>query len=50
MNLGEREATPFLNYWNLDQTLLIEGHSSFEKIENLIQIIRLKNPHAVTKT
>ena len=45
MNLGEGEETPFLNYWNLDQTFLIEGQSSVDQIENLIQIVRLKNLH-----
>ena len=42
-NLEKQEEFPFLNYWNLDQSFLIEGLASREGIDNLVSLLRLKN-------
>ena len=44
-NFEGQEAYPFLNYWNLDQTFLIEGTTSQDALENLIHLVSLKNHH-----
>ena len=37
------EQVPFMNYANLRQTLLIKGKTSESLLENLANLVRLKN-------
>lgn len=38
------EGNEFLNYWNLNQSFLMEGRSNVLMIEKFIKIIKVQNP------
>ena len=42
--MDDIEQVPFLNNWNIDQTFLLEGQIDQQSVENLCEIIKLKNP------
>ena len=42
------EEVPFLNYWNISQTLLFEGPTTLRKLQSLRDLVSLKNIHAET--
>lgn len=42
-NLRGYESAAFLNYFNINQTFLLVGTTSFEAMKNLFELIRLRN-------
>lgn len=40
------ELHPYLSFWNLNQTFLLEGTTTVEAMHNLIDLVRFKNEDA----
>ena len=48
-NMDGLEEIPFLNYWNTNQTLLLEGPTTLERLQSLRDLVSLKtNNYAET--
>lgn len=37
---GGEDPSLFLNYWNVNQTFLIQGETTEENLQNFLEIIR----------
>jgi len=38
------DEEPFLNYWNLNQTVMLQGRASVQKFNTFIEVVQQNNP------
>ena len=46
LNMGEDGPNLFLNYWNVNQTFYLEGRTTVDRFEKLMEILRSRCSNA----